>query len=38
MEQNFYYQIQDKRTPTKLTLLRFAATDFGLFVRLMNLG
>ena len=38
MEQNFYYQIQDKRIPNRLTLLRFASTDFGLFVQLMNLG
>ena len=38
MEQNFYYQIQDKRIPNRLTLLRFASTDFGLFVRLMNQG
>ena len=38
MEQNFYYQIQEKRTPNKLTLLRFASTDFGHFVQLMNLS
>ena len=38
MEQNFYYQIQDKRIPNRLTLLKFASTDFGLFVRLMNQG
>ena len=31
MEQNVYYQTQDKPTPNRLTLLRFAATDLDLY-------
>ena len=31
MEKNLYYQIQDKLTPSKSTLLRFAATDIFLY-------
>ena len=31
MEQNFYYQIQDKMSPNRSALLTFAATDLDLY-------
>ena len=31
MEQNFYYQIQDKLCPNRSALLTFAATDLDLY-------
>ena len=44
MEQNFYYQIQDKMSPNRSALLTFAATDLDLYQKeiftllLINLG
>ena len=31
MEQNFYYQIQEKPTANRSPLLRFAATDLDVY-------
>ena len=31
MEQNFYYQIQEKMSPNRSALLTFAATDLDLY-------
>ena len=31
MENNLYYQMQDKRAPSSSALLRFAATDLDLY-------
>ena len=31
MEQNFYYQLQDKLCPNRSALLTFAATDLDIY-------